>query len=334
MLERAAARIHAGGLVAFPTETVYGLGADATSPQAVAAVFALKGRPSHNPLIIHVTGEDMAQRYAARWPARARALARAFWPGPLSIIVPRGPLIPDAVAAGGPTIAVRAPDHPLALALLFAVGRPLVGPSANPSGGVSPTTAAHVTGHWSDQQVMVLDGGACATGIESTVVFAAADDQPVRILRPGVIGPAALSAALGEPVLLPTHAPAANAPEPLASPGLLASHYAPAAPALLFTDATWPDVLARAQAGGASSPAVLLTHRPRTAPGLRILTLPADAPAYAAALYSALRQADAARPAFIAIDTPPDPADASLSPEHAAIWLAVADRLARATAPR
>ena len=170
-IKEAASRLRDGGVVAFPTETVYGLGADAFSDAAVSRVFALKGRPSRNPLIVHVSGPLMAKRVTATWPVEAQRLADAFWPGPLSIVLPKRPEVPDIVTGGmgSASVAVRCPDHPTALALLYEFGSPLVGPSANLSGSISPTTAAHVRAAFSEQDVLVLDGGPCATGIESTV---------------------------------------------------------------------------------------------------------------------------------------------------------------------
>jgi L-threonylcarbamoyladenylate synthase len=327
-LARAVDRLRSGGIVAFPTETVYGLGADALRDDAVARVFALKGRPAHNPLIVHVTGRDMVERVAAEWPDAAERLARAFWPGPLSIVVPRRAEVPDAVVAGGPTVAVRCPDHPLALALLFQFGGPLVGPSANRSGRTSPTTADHVRRSFGEADLVILDGGPCATGLESTVL-AIPPDAPARILRPGVIGARDLAAVLGRAVVQPPPGAGAAAAGPLASPGLLASHYAPVARTILFDEDRWPDLVRRATGGG--GPVAVITHRRRALPPPnRVIVLPEDAREYAALLYAALRQADDAGPALIAIERPPAAADAAS--DDAPIWTAVADRLARAAA--
>lgn len=321
-IARAVGRLRAGGLVAFATETVYGLGADAFNPAAVRAVFDLKERPAHNPLIVHVTGAEMARRVVARWTDDADRLARAFWPGPLSIVLPRAADLPPIVTAGGPNVAVRCPDHPTALALLFEFGGPLVGPSANPSGRVSPTTAEHVRQAFGPEQVMVLDGGPCATGIESTVV--SLSGPVARILRPGVIGPAAIARTLGRDVELGADTPASGS-APLESPGLLDQHYAPEAEAVLFDEHQWPAVLA----AGAGRRIAVVSHwnRPVPAPH-RLIVLPATAGEYASMLYAALREAD--RPGgFIAVERPPLGAGASES--DAAVWQAVADRLRRAT---
>ncbi|MCB9844731.1 MAG: threonylcarbamoyl-AMP synthase [Phycisphaeraceae bacterium] len=318
-IAHAVARLRAGGLVAFPTETVYGLGAIATDRSAVVRVFALKGRPQNNPLIVHVAGEDMARSVAGAWPARAHRLADSFWPGPVSIVVPRAEAIPSLVAAGADTIAIRCPAHPLTLALIEALGAPLVGPSANPSGAVSPTTADHVRAAFQESEVYVLDGGPCRRGIESTVVSVLSD--PPRILRPGVIGADELADTLGEPVE-DARGHGHEAPSPAPSPGLLQRHYAPRAPMRIVER----EHLADAPAG-----AVLLAHSPGPFPSaLRVIEMPADAPSYAARLYAAMREADGFNPPRILVERPPLPGSAH---RDAAIWRAIADRLTRAATP-
>src|SRR5262245_53340115 len=241
----AVARLRAGGVVAFPTETVYGLGADALSERAVARVFELKGRPGNNPLIVHVASAAMARDVVApgAWGREAELLSTAFWPGPLSIVLPRSAAVPANVTAGGPNVAVRCPDHPTTLALLEAFGGPLVGPSANPSGRVSPTTAAHVREAFGDE-VMVLDGGACRAGIESTVVSLVGT---ARVLRPGVIGAGEIGRVLARDVEEARHAPQEEslASRPMESPGRLASHYAPAARTLVVESSGIIDTLSR-----------------------------------------------------------------------------------------
>jgi L-threonylcarbamoyladenylate synthase len=324
-------RLRSGGVVAFPTETVYGLGADALNEAAVRRVYDLKRRPSINPLIVHVSGPEMAARLVQEWTPDAAALARMFWPGPLTIVVPRAvasagsvrgatPLIvPDLVTAGGPTIGVRCPDHPVALALLFGLGSPLVGPSANLSGGISPTTAAHVSEAFRAEDVLVLEGGPCRAGIESTVV-SLAGSQP-RILRPGLIGAGEIAAVIGRPVFEggTPHDPAA----PLASPGLLARHYAPTTRSHLV-DAQDIAALLR-DPTRADRTIVILSHVPIAAAGPhRVILLPNDAEEYAFHLYASLRDADAQRPDAILIVRPPS-ADGA--------WAAILDRLTRATTP-
>ncbi|MBX3357970.1 MAG: threonylcarbamoyl-AMP synthase [Phycisphaeraceae bacterium] len=325
-LARAVEILRAGGVVAFPTETVYGLGADALSANAVQRVYELKGRPAHNPLIVHVTGRDMAARVCSGWNDDAESLARAFWPGPLSIVVPRGPGLPDGVTGGGTTVAVRSPDHPMALALLFEFGGPLVGPSANLSGRVSPTTAEHVRQSFSEEDVFVLDGGACPTGIESTVVLI--DGQTIRVLRPGVIGAAQIAKVLRKLVEPAGSAAAVRTADraPLPSPGMLDTHYAPACDAVLFEPHDYERLLASSR-----DVIVILTHEPRSVPPPhRVLQMPADANRYAKELYATLRAADETKPSLIAVERPP-PAD-PINPD-AEIWEAVLDRLARATRP-
>lgn len=320
--------------MAFPTETVYGLGADAFNEAAVRRVFELKGRPANNPLIVHVTGRDMARRVVDSWPDAAERLSRALWPGPLTLVLPKAPGLPGIVSAGGGTAAVRAPDHPAALALLFEFDGPLVGPSANPSGRVSPTRAEHVRESFSEEDVLVLDGGPCSAGIESTVLDLTGE-RP-RILRRGMIGAHQIAAALGLDPREVTHsAPApATTPgsSPLPSPGMLPSHYAPHSPAVLFDADQWPgveDLAARARARGRHI--AVLTHADRRlGEPHAVFILPDDAHAYASVLYEAIRRADSLVPTAIAIERPPltdaDPVDAS-------IWAAIHDRLGRATRP-
>jgi L-threonylcarbamoyladenylate synthase len=304
-------RLAEGRLVAFPTETVYGLGADALSGAAVRRVFQAKGRPSHNPLIVHVSDLAMARRHAGEWPRSATALAERFWPGPLSIIVPRGEAIPTEVTAGGTTMAVRCPAHPITLALIEAFGKPIVGPSANRSGGVSPTAASHVRGAFSEAEVLVLDGGPCTGGIESTVVSVAGGHA--RILRPGLITPAEIEAVLGAgSVDAAPHAPASG---PLESPGLLGVHYAPTTPAKLVGPGDWAKV---------SGPGVTVSTREDA-----LIRMPANARGYAAHLYAALRQADAMNAPAIFIEDPRPAADDG----EGALWAAIMDRLTRATTP-
>ena len=224
-VEEAARSIRAGRLVAFPTETVYGLGADATDDRAVAAVFEAKGRPRFNPLIVHVADRETAEALAV-FDDRARRLAGRFWPGPLTLVLPRAPDSPVSwlASAGLDTLALRWPAHPLAEALIRAAGRPLVGPSANRSGRLSPTTAAHATAELGDRVTTVLDGGQCRFGLESTVV-ALGDGTPV-LLRPGALEAEAIESevgALAEPAL-------SAGDEPRPAPGMLLRHYAPDSP--------------------------------------------------------------------------------------------------------
>lgn len=298
-IAEAVRRLRDGRPVAFPTETVYGLGAIATDESAVARVFQTKGRPADNPLIVHVADADMARSCVSDWPDHAQTLAEAFWPGPLSLVLPRAPTIPDIVTGGGDTVAVRCPKHPDALALLHALGEPLVGPSANPSGTVSPTTAAHVRSHWPESEVFVIDGGPCPVGLESTVLALLTSGAPT-VLRPGAITTDQIASVLGTEVRAAAGDEPADAPAP--SPGTRHPHYQPAAPVVI--DPT--DALA----------------------GEATLDLPADPAAAASMLYAALRAADAASPTRIAVRL--DPGRDRTDPR----WVAVLDRLNRAASPR
>lgn len=303
--------LRAGELVAFPTETVYGLGADALSPPAIERVFALKGRPRRNPLIVHVSDQSMARTLAPGWADIEDRLARAFWPGPLTIVAEAAALVPVTVRAGGPTVALRCPDHPITLALIESFGGPIVGPSANRSGDVSPTTPDHVRAAFPD--LFIIDGGPCRGGIESTVIAAA--PGRISLLRPGLITADEIAAVTGLPV-----SPALNeaAEGPLAAPGRLPRHYAPRTPARLLTR----DEIALI----ADRPlAILALSEFEPAPGVEPIAMPHTARAYAASLYHALRLADAHNAAVIAIERPPT------SGPEAALWAAILDRLARAT---
>ncbi|MDR3313496.1 MAG: threonylcarbamoyl-AMP synthase [Oscillospiraceae bacterium] len=229
----AAALLRAGELVAMPTETVYGLAANALDPHAVASIFTAKRRPPDNPLIVHIAApEDIAPLVAA-YPPAAQKLAAAFWPGPLTVILPKSALVPDLVSAGLPTVALRIPAHPAARALLRAAGVPLAAPSANRSGSPSPTTAAHVLADLDGRLSAILDGGECSVGVESTVVTLA--EGPPCLLRPGGIPPEALRAVLGELAVSPAVTHALQAGETAQSPGMKYKHYAPQAELTLLT---------------------------------------------------------------------------------------------------
>ncbi len=319
-IDEAVQRLRAGGVVAFPTETVYGLGADALNEEAVGRVYQLKGRPPQNPLIVHVDGAEMARRFVAAWPGRAQRLADRFWPGPLTMVLEKSPVVPALVTGGGPTVAMRCPDHPVALALIRAFGGPIVGPSANPSGRVSPTTPDHVRENLAGADVLLLDGGQCRAGIESTVLSLA--HGAANVLRPGLVTREQIAAALDEPVGEGALERIPGAP--FASPGMMERHYAPRAPAVLFPRDQWPEVI-----GHAAGPVVVLTHEPsrRAGSGVRIIRMPTEPGLYAARLYSALHEADALHPALVAIERPEG---------IGGVWDAIRDRLQRAaaTAPR
>ncbi len=312
-IAKAVARLKAGGVVAFPTETVYGLGADAFNEAAVRRVFELKGRPANNPLIVHVSGEEMAQRVAARgaWSKEAAALGRAFWPGPLTIVVPRSPDLPPIVTAGGPTVAVRAPDHHVTLSLIEGFGGALVGPSANPSGRVSPTTGAHVRASFGEDDVLVLDGGPCRGGIESTVV--SIGGQP-RVLRQGLISADEISRVLGGPVAVAAGEVAASgAAAP--SPGMQQRHYSPRSRTALAAAGDLPGLMRGGRA------AVLSTSLKGVPSPHVLIRMPNEAREYAARLYAALREADELGVDLILVERPEG---------ENSIWNAIRDRLQRA----
>ena len=294
----AAAAIRAGNLVAFPTETVYGLGANALDSRAVEKIFEAKGRPKSSPLIVHVASIEMARELSSNWPAAAEALAQRFWPGPLTLIVPKIPAIPDIVTAGLDSVGLRIPSHPMALELLRAAGVPIAGPSANRFTELSPTTAEHVRRSFGDQ-FEILDGGPCEVGIESTVFHV----ESLRILRPGmvtreqieeVVGPVGIG---GESASL--------------SPGQHPKHYQPRTRVVMTAEPP-------------ANSAYLFWHsrgHAREAASVRSLRMPANAANYAAILYSTLHDLDRENFDWIAIEPLPE------GPE----WDGIRDRLMRAT---
>src|SRR5690242_1353214 len=272
-----------GRLVAFPTETVYGLGADASNGDAVRRIFAAKGRPEDHPLIVHVEGLDAAQRWAANMPEGARALAQAFWPGPLTLIVPRADGVLDAITGGQASVGLRSPAHPVARALLAAFGGGIAAPSANRFGHVSPTTAQHVADDLEDHVDLILDGGACAIGIESTIV-AFTSDAPM-LLRPGGIASEQIAAVLGHPIAT------ADATAPRAS-GTLPSHYATHTPAQLVAhEALRAELLQLEERDERVAILALHATPPEDFHGVWI-SAPRDATTYAQLLYANLRTLD------------------------------------------
>jgi L-threonylcarbamoyladenylate synthase len=304
-LIEAAQILRGGGLVAFPTETVYGLGADATNWRAVARLFEAKGRPRFNPLIVHVADADAARRLA-RFDARAETLAARFWPGPLTLVLPmrEGAGLSDLVTAGLPTVAVRVPGHAIAQELLRLAAIPVCAPSANTSGKVSPTRAAHVAGDLGGAIDMILDGGPCAAGLESTII-GLADGTP-RLLRSGAVPRSEIESVLGTPLADPQVVP--HSPN---APGQLASHYAPRAK--LRLNATAVEAGERLLGFGPDAPADALNLSPA-----------GDLREAAANLFAALRELDATGTETIAVMPVP----------HTGLGEAINDRLARAAAPR
>jgi L-threonylcarbamoyladenylate synthase len=308
-IQKAVQILRAGGLVAFPTETVYGLGADATNPAAVAKIFAAKGRPATNPLIAHVGDEATAKRYALDWPTAASKLVDAFWPGPLTMVVKKTPDICDAVTAGRATVGLRMPLHHLALDLLRAFGKPVAAPSANRSNRVSPTTAQHVREELGTLVDLIIDGGPCDVGIESTVLDLSAGIP--AILRPGAVTREMIEEVIGKVAVFSGSIASA---EPAMSPGQQEVHYAPRTPAVRFE--TSQRGLIHPEQNGMM---VLGTG------GFRqweeIVAMPRDAAEYARRFYAVLRDLDARGLNTIYIEMPPDESQ----------WAAVRDRIRRAT---
>lgn len=314
----AAAILRRGGLVAFPTETVYGLGAHALDPAAVARIYAAKGRPSFNPLIVHIADAGELPRLARTVSPLAQRLAAAFWPGPLTLVLPRQPIVPDAVTAGLDTVGVRVPAHPVARALIAAAGLPIAAPSANAYTRVSPTTAAHVIAQLGDRVELVLDGGPATVGIESTVVDVSGA-QPV-LLRPGGIAAERIEALVGP--LLRVAAMAGEAPRP--APGMVDRHYAPRARLQPFAaeqrQVVWEQLAALLAAGRKVG---LLAFSTEAVQATVAWCMPNDAAGYARELYAALHALDAAGCELAFVERlPGGPA-----------WEAVADRLRRAALP-
>jgi L-threonylcarbamoyladenylate synthase len=300
-IRTAAEIIRSGGLVVFPTETVYGLGANALDGSAVGKIFALKGRPATSPLIVHVASIEQARTLAAQWPPAAEQLAARFWPGPLTIVIPKNPLIPDSVTAGLPTVGLRMPKNEIALALIREAGVPIAAPSANRFTQLSPTTAQHVRDAFGDQAPVLLDGGPCELGLESTVV--AIVDGGVEILRPGMA--------------LVEHATQAreqeNAGAAHRSPGQHQKHYSPRTKLILVHAGRLPQQGRGAYLAG--------TDAANPSPACqRIVSMPSAAVAYAARLYSTLHDLDREGLDWIAVELPPPGAE----------WDAIRDRLDRA----
>ncbi len=310
----AAARLQNGELLAFPTETVYGLGANALNVGAVEQIYSTKGRPSYNPLIVHVASTGDARRLAAQWPENAQKLAEAFWPGPLTLVVPKTSQIPDIISAGLETVALRVPAHPVALELLRVAQIPLAAPSANRSGEVSPSRASHVIQSLGDS-IWVLDGGPCDVGIESTVVDVSGD--AIAILRPGTLSRRQIEWVVG-PLI---EADDAGEGAPRRSPGTLEKHYAPRALVHLYS--TWIDAAFHAPLLASGQKVGVLAFEPTTLGrqfDIRERVMPSEPASYARELYGALRDLDEAGVALILVEDVPG----------GSAWEGVRDRLKRA----
>lgn len=304
----AVAALKRGEVIGLPTETVYGLAADAANPAAVARIFALKGRPADHPLIVHIADSTQLRQWASVVPGTAAALATAFWPGPLTMILPRHPRVADVVTGGQQTVGLRCPRHPLALQVLQAFGGALAAPSANHFGRISPTTARHVRDEFGEAVPIVLDGGECEVGIESTIIDLSSATP--RILRPGRISRAQVESVIGAVAV------ESNEHSPRAS-GTLEAHYAPRTPMLLLAR---PALLREAREQQAFGKRVVVLALAELPPGLAGVALPDHSAAYAHGLYAALRELDAGGQQLLLVERPPEGAE----------WLAVHDRLRRA----
>jgi len=319
-VRQAADLLRAGQVVALPTETVYGLAANALDAEAVARIYEIKGRPAHNPIIVHVAGLEMARRCVATWPPSADKLAAAFWPGPLTLVLPRSKEIPDAVTAGGTTVGVRCPSHPIIQAVIRECGFPLAAPSANPSNRISPTTADHVRKQLGGKIRCIVDGGPSQVGIESTVLDLTA--EPPRVLRPGMIHEGALAAVIGA-----VRGDARGAPggETLRSPGLLRRHYAPRAKLVVLSwrdDADLKSQISNLKSQISDCHLIAHSRVPSPKGFGRVSLIPHDPEAFARALYAELHRCDEEGAGWIVVEAPPE------TPE----WTAIQDRLKRAGA--
>jgi L-threonylcarbamoyladenylate synthase len=323
-VKRAAELLRAGEVVALPTETVYGLAANALDEKAAAKIFQIKGRPANNPIIVHVAGIAMAKRCVTAWPNLAEQLARAFWPGPLTLVLPRAPEISNVVTAGGTTVGVRWPGHPFIQAVIRECGFPLAAPSANLSSRVSPTNAGHVREQLGGKISLIVDGGQSQVGIESTVLDLTV--SPPRVLRPGMIHVESLLAALGNGGWRMADCGGEAKPDPvLRSPGLLNKHYSPKARLLILNwcnDADLCSQLSTLNPQLADCHIIAHTHIPAAENFARVSVIPHDAEAFARAIYAELHHCDAAGAELIVVEKPPE------SPE----WAGIADRLQRAAA--
>lgn len=319
VISRAAEALREGKLVAFPTETVYGLGANALDAGAVTRIFHAKGRPPINPLIVHIADIPSAIQLVVEWPDSAEKLARQFWPGPLTLVLPKRGVIPDVVTAGGKTVALRIPAHPVALALIREAGVPIAAPSANRSSRISPTHAEHVVRDLGGRIEMVLDAGPTMGGLESTVLDLTT--APARLLRPGLITPSQIEEVIG-PIVLDRRARGREGAA-LRSPGMLPRHYAPRAALECAPDGGRSRVQALCRQGVKVGWMPLGTADVETLPDLITVEMPTDPRAYSKRLYAVLHALDEAGVERIVVALPPDTEE----------WLAVRDRLRRASSP-
>ena len=319
-VRRAAEQLRVGDVVALPTETVYGLAANALEEKAVAKIFQIKGRPAHNPIIVHVAGNEMAKRCVKDWPELADKFSKSFWPGPLTLVLPRAKNIPDVVTADGETVGIRWPSHPFIQAVIRKCGFPLAAPSANLSNQISPTNAEHVRAQLGGKISLIVDGGQSQVGIESTVLDLTV--TPPRILRPGMIHAESLAAVGGE---VTSDAWQVTSENTLLSPGMLRKHYSPKAKLLVLKwndDAELQAQLVTHHLSRGACFVIAHTKIPGGFSAENVSVIPHDAEAFARAIYADLHRCDAVGAKVIVVEAPPDlPA-----------WSGIADRLRRAAA--
>lgn len=318
-VRRAAELLRASEVVALPTETVYGLAANALDEKAVARIYEVKGRPSHNPIIVHVASNELARSCVASFPAAAERLSQAFWPGPLTLVLPRAGKIPGIVTAGGETVGVRWPSHPFMQAVIRECGFPLAAPSANLSNQISPTNAEHVRSQLDGKIPLIVDGGQSQVGIESTVLDLTA--TPPRILRPGMIHAESLAAVVGNV----QHLTSSTQHPTLRSPGMLTKHYSPKARLVVLNwrdDADLKSQISNLKFQISGCQIVAHTKIPASFGAANVSVIPHDAEAFARALYGELHRCDAIGAKLIVVEAPPDLSE----------WTGIADRLRRAAA--
>jgi len=314
-IAHAADLLRKGRLVAFPTETVYGLGADASNPDAVAGIFKAKGRPTDHPLIVHIADIDSLADWASTEPDAALKLADRFWPGPLAMILNKKPEVPLAVTGGQQTVGLRMPDHPVALALLKSFGGGIAAPSANRFCRISPTQALHVYEELGNSVDMILDGGACQVGVESTIIDLSGNKP--RLLRPGLI----TSQEIADILKTDINIPQASKPTEIRVPGMMEVHYAPSTPAMLYPAEQLPDRIRLLQTSGKKCGLLSCQLEITETSQLCVLRLPQQADAYAQRFYAALRELDSLQLDLILVEKP-------LQTEP---WQAINDRLRKAT---
>ena len=320
-VEQAVALLREGAVVALPTETVYGLAANAFDVTAVQNIYNVKGRPARNPVIVHVASLAMAHDCVSVWPEEAEKLARQFWPGPLTLVLPRVAAIPDVVAAGGNTVGVRLPSHPLIRRVIEACKFPLAAPSANPANQLSPTTAGHVLEGLRGKIPLIVDAGPTSVGIESTVLDLSSA-RP-RILRPGMISAKQIGQAIGQEITSASGATPASGD--LKSPGLLKKHYSPRAWMMVASWKNEGELSALVKECGVKPEAthvISYEHIPEANPFGRVAIIPYDEDAYARAIYAELHRSDELGAVLILVERPP----------AGEKWEGIRDRLARASA--